>query len=68
MGLIKRMVQKMNKYISLQGTGSILGRTVYSSKKTKTNVLDTSIIGAKVYGKTEDGKKGLWNKLKKSQD
>lgn len=52
---LKRMVQKMSRHMSAYNNGSIMGRTVYKTKKLDTPRGNISIFGKKVYKNT--GKK-----------
>ena len=67
MKTVKKVVRKMSKYVLAYGAGSIFGRTVYASKKSKDSSLRTSILGAKVYKEKKVESNGLWDQLKKLQ-
>lgn len=54
MGFFKKVVQKMEKYISTYSSGSIIGRSSYSPKKRGTHTSSSSIFGAKVYKNHEE--------------
>lgn len=54
MEFYKKVVQKMEKYISTYSSGSIIGRSSYTSKKRGSNMSSSSIFGAKVYKNHEE--------------
>lgn len=63
---IKKVIRMINRYVSAHSAGSIFGRAVYASPKSKT-VLEKAILGVKVYNSKKVESKAVWEKSKKSQ-
>lgn len=60
MKCLKRMVQKMNRHMSVYINGSIMGRTVYKTKKPSIQKGAISILGKKVYKETGKKPEMIW--------